>query len=271
MKLAVLTPSFAYGRYISDCLNSVALQAPEEGAQIQHVVMDALSQDATCSVLTAFEHPLTWRSEADDGQSDALNKALREVAQADWIGWLNADEFYLPGVHSWLRTAALANPQADVIYGDALFVDDGARMLRRLSAHRPSRFALRYYGCYPKTCAVFVKREALEGDPWDVDLRRVMDWDLYLKLEAAGKVFHYQRGLVAAFRVHGDQVTAVRDERHVQELRLLRARYQIVESAVRRGCGRLLHAALKVRDGGKLAEHRARRLKGRDQRWWLRA
>src|SRR5215212_4667074 len=93
VSLSVLTPTFRSGRFLANNLASV------RGSGAQHVVMDGGSDDGSVELLDAASD-VVWRSEPDDGQSDALNKALVE-ATGDWIGWLNADEFYLPGVLPW--------------------------------------------------------------------------------------------------------------------------------------------------------------------------
>ena len=58
----------------------------------------------------------------DDGQSDAINKGFLR-ATGDLVGWLNADDYYLPGGLEAIAHAAEEHPEADIIYGDCVFVD----------------------------------------------------------------------------------------------------------------------------------------------------
>ncbi len=95
VSISVLTPTYQSGRFLPNALASVAR------SHVQHVVMDGGSSDDTVALLQAAPS-VTWRSEPDRGQSHALNKAL-ELADGEWIGWLNADEFYLPGVLEFVR------------------------------------------------------------------------------------------------------------------------------------------------------------------------
>src|SRR6266542_3259162 len=90
--VSVLTPALDYGRFIEDGIMSVDGQ---EELSIEHIVQDGGSGDETIEVLRRHTE-LQWESEPDRGQSDALNRALRR-STGRWIGWLNADEFYLPG------------------------------------------------------------------------------------------------------------------------------------------------------------------------------
>ena len=92
MDVSVLTPSYEYGRFIADGIESVIQQ---QGLRLQHIIQDAGSGDETLEVLRSFGDRVEWASETDLGQSDGLNRALLK-ATGDWIAWLNADEYYLP-------------------------------------------------------------------------------------------------------------------------------------------------------------------------------
>ena len=91
-------PSFSI---ITPCLNALdTLPAALDSIRrqgypdVQMVVVDGGSQDGTAEYLASTE--TTWISEPDRGLSDAVNKGLA-LATGDVIGWLNADDEYLPG------------------------------------------------------------------------------------------------------------------------------------------------------------------------------
>src|SRR3712207_5225363 len=88
---AVLTPSFNYGRFIGDAVESVRRQ---DRVNIFHVIQDAKSSDDTAERLRSYPD-VDFVSQQDEGQSHALNLALQR-ANSDVVGWLNADEFYMP-------------------------------------------------------------------------------------------------------------------------------------------------------------------------------
>lgn len=269
MKFSILTPSFGYGRFIDDCVRSVLDQ---DGVDVEHVVADGASVDETVDVLESLsaDRRLKWESDADDGQSDALNKALRR-AVGDWIGWLNADEFYLPGTLAAVREASESSDAVDVVYGDFFEVDATGRVLRLVAEHQFSRTALRGR-CYIPSCATFVRRDAAPDRLWDVRCRSMMDWDWFLDLAAAGARFRHLPKPLAAFRRHGDQVTASAVAQTIEEYNLIRIRHGIPPSgpalAVVTAAGRGAHILRKVGEGGYVRELRAQRLKGRSLRWF---
>lgn len=262
MSASVLTPSLNYGRYLRDALESVRLQ---EGVEVEHVIQDGASSDDTITVLESLTDPhVRWRSEQDAGQSDALNRALQR-ATGDWIAWLNADEFYLPGALRALIDAAEAR-DLDVVYGDTAFVDENGNLLR-LQSHHPFRASyLRWYGCYFASCSTIFRREVLGKTPWDLDFRLAMDWDLYLRLHEAGARFGYLRYPVGAFRMHSMQAIAREDE-FGSEFEVLQRQHRVKTPRQLR-LGRIPHDVDKLVNGAYGPQVRARRFHGTNLRWF---
>ena len=263
----MLTPSYNYGRFIEDAILSVRGQ---QGLAVEHIVQDASSTDDTVEVLERFGDVLNWRSERDEGQSDALNRALGR-AEGRWIGWLNADEFYLPGALAHLVRVGEATG-ADVVYGESVTVDEGGRLMRLLAQHRFNARVLKEFGCYISSSATIFRRSALGASPWEVGVRRIMDWDLYMKLAGRGSRFAFTPYPVGAFRIHGDQVTAAPHDVFQEENAVVRSRHGRPSDPVERWrasrWGRAMHRIYKLRDGGYVRQSRCRAVQGLDLRWF---
>jgi hypothetical protein len=145
MDVSVLTPSYEYGRFIADGIESVIQQ---QGLRLQHIIQDAGSGDETSEILRSFGDRVEWTSETDLGQSDGLNRALAK-AGGDWIAWLNADEYYLPdGLRVLVEEGERSG--ADVVYGDCVTVDREGRVIGLRPQHPFSRLILRMYGPFPE-------------------------------------------------------------------------------------------------------------------------
>lgn len=269
MKFSILTPSYGYGRFMSDCVKSVLMQGKVD---IEHIVMDGGSTDETVEILESLSKDprLRWFSEPDEGQSDALNKAFAK-STGDWIGWLNADEFYLPDTLARVVDCIEKNPTTDVIYGDFTEVDAAGRMQRLVAEHNFSEKTLQSL-CFIPSCTTFIRRDAMPARLWDKQARSMMDWDLFLEMHSAGRKFVHLRHPLAAFRVHANQVTASSVAQSPEEFALIRGRHGIPmgPSAVRsvKVIGRSAHIARKVVEGGYLREVKASRVKGRSLRWF---
>jgi glycosyltransferase involved in cell wall biosynthesis len=58
---------------------------------------DGGSTDNSFDIISTFEPSLEyWKSEQDSGPADAISKGFSK-ARGQWLGWLNSDDFYLPG------------------------------------------------------------------------------------------------------------------------------------------------------------------------------
>jgi glycosyltransferase involved in cell wall biosynthesis len=246
--VSILTPVFNGSDFVGAAIESVQNQ----GGGVEHVVMDGGSSDGTAELLRSVSRDgLIWRSEPDKGQSDALNKALA-LSSGDIVGWLNADETYLPGTIGTVVDFFQRYPLVDVVYGDYYRVEANGSLQRLVAGHRFSRKVLRLYGCYIPSCATFVRRRALPEAPWSTELRWVMDWELFLRLERDGCRFSYIPQPLSTFIVHPDQVTAGDRTPYEHEWRMIRERYGISLSNHRwpdRLVGLALHGLLKVSDG----------------------
>jgi glycosyltransferase involved in cell wall biosynthesis len=264
--VSVLTPSFGYGRFIADAIQSVHNQG---GVSCEHIVQDGGSQDETLEVLSRFEGKVVWASEPDQGQSDALNKALAK-ASGTWIAWLNADEFYLPGALATLVWQA-ERAGVDVVYGDCVFVDADGRIERLLPQHRFSAKILREYGCYIPSNTVLIRRSVLGDAPWDPTVRRIMDWDLYLNLLRREARFSHVAYPAAAFRAHDERVTS-KPPSDFEEENEVASRHGLPRDVWDRWrasrVGRWLHPVYKAMGGAYLRQLRAHSLGGRDLRWF---
>ena len=116
--VSVVTPSLNQAAYIEEAILSVRKQ---DYPRIEHIVVDGGSTDGTLEILGRYRH-LLWSSEPDEGQADALNKGFAR-ARGTVLGWLNADDRYLPGAVS-AAVAALAETGSALVHGGWRQVDE---------------------------------------------------------------------------------------------------------------------------------------------------
>jgi glycosyltransferase involved in cell wall biosynthesis len=200
----VVTPSRNYGRFIGDCLASVAAQ---EGVTVEHRVIDAGSTDETAEVVARFPQAV-FVQEPDRGMSDGINKGFR-AATGGWVMWLNADDRLKPGALAAVKAFAAGHPDADVIYGGWDFVGEDGGFEKRMTVFPFQRRMLSHLGCYIGSTACFFRRAttAGEGHLLDEDFRYVMDGEYLNRLAAAGKRFAYLPRVLAEFRRHGGNLS----------------------------------------------------------------
>jgi glycosyltransferase involved in cell wall biosynthesis len=204
MDFTIISPSYNYGRFIAECLQSVADQ---ECITFEHLVMDAGSNDDTAEVVARFPHA-TFFQEPDKGMSDGINKGFLK-AQGKWVMWLNADDRLRPGALKAVRDWAETHPSADVIYGCWNFVDADGAFIRRMSIFPFSRGMIANHGCYIASTSTFFRRETTidQGHLLNIQFRAVMDGEYFCRLSEAGKHFEYIPQVLADFRLHDESIS----------------------------------------------------------------
>jgi glycosyltransferase involved in cell wall biosynthesis len=234
MDITIITPSLNYGRFLGDCLESVASQ---QGVSFEHLVIDGGSTDDSSEVAGRFPHAV-WSQEPDTGMSDAINKGFNR-ARGEWVIWLNADDRLKAGALAAMLSLLRAS-EADVVYGDWDFVGEAGDFQRHVTAPRWSRFVHIHHHCFIGSTAAFYRRATVldEGHRLREDFRYVMDGEFYARLDAAGKRFEHVSLNVADFRMHGGNLS----QRNLGKSRdmesILTAERQYVESrAIRRAYG----------------------------------
>ncbi|MEE9316512.1 MAG: glycosyltransferase, partial [bacterium] len=105
-EISVITTSMNYGRYLEECIESVLGQRASFPFKINHIIMDGGSTDDTEQILKKYKDRIHYYVNSGEGQTPALNHAMKiieeEFPQTNFIGWLNADDYYNP---IWLQAS----------------------------------------------------------------------------------------------------------------------------------------------------------------------
>jgi GT2 family glycosyltransferase len=216
--LSIVTPSLNQGRYIAQCLESVAREMATPFAQqqgVEHIVMDGGSIDETVGLLERATHLAHWQSAPDAGQSDAINQGLLQHATGRYATWLNADDWFEDGALEPMLARLTQHDAPDVLVGRCRFVQDGATIfspsppgpidLASLLSLRSKWFA----GQLIVQPEAFFSRSLFErlGGLNEAN-HYTMDHELWLRLLEAGARFETIDHPVACMRVHDAQKTA---------------------------------------------------------------
>lgn len=201
--ISIVTPSYNQADFIRDTLDSVENQTCPD---VEHIVMDGGSTDGTLDILREYDehedYELTWISEADEGQSDAINKGF-ERASGEIVAWLNSDDVYFDtGVLDRVERH-FRNSEADVIYGDQCYIDRESTVTA-VDA-RPDFDADKLpYRILIAQPATFFRRHVVKEERLDTDLEFSMDYEYWLRLSTEYR-FEHVPDLFAGFRSYPAQ------------------------------------------------------------------
>ena len=113
------------------------------------------------------------------GPYDAMNNGIHS-AKGEWVAIINADDYYLPGAIAAVMSAALANPEATVIYGDMVVDDNGKSRLVRPGSGWSAKLGRIHPLCHP---AMFAKAEVYTRmGLYDVGYKMAADQDFFFRL-----------------------------------------------------------------------------------------
>ncbi|MDA8101150.1 MAG: glycosyltransferase family 2 protein [Nitrospiraceae bacterium] len=208
--ISIITPSFNQGRFIERTIRSVLDQ---NYPGLEYIVVDGGSTDETVEILKKYGDRLSWTSEKDRGQTDAINKGIRK-ASGEIIAYLNSDDVYEPGALQRIGTFFRDHPDRMWATGRCRIIDEEDRDVRgAITAYK--NFLLRRYSYSLLLVtnpisqpATFWRRQVMgEIGPFDENEHYVMDYDFWLRV---GKV--YQPAVLddylAAFRVYTTSKTS---------------------------------------------------------------
>lgn len=178
-KVSVITPSFNQGEFLEQTIISVLNQSY---SSIEHIVVDGGSQDNSVEILNRYESKLSyWISEEDKGQSDAINKGIRQ-STGEIFTWLNSDDQLMPEAITQAVELFLANPEVAVVHGKTLlFKGNGWEQVKECQIEGlPYRYLSGM--CFPQPSS-FVRKSALDAiGLLDESLHYGMDYDFFVRL-----------------------------------------------------------------------------------------
>ena len=220
--ISIITPSFNQANFIGEALESVRRQ---NYGNWEHLVIDGGSTDGTVERLrhetaTEEQEKLSWVSEKDNGQSEALNKGFRR-ANGDIIGWLNSDDRYRAGCFEHVIKAFKDYPDVDVLYGDYAIVDEPGKVIKIRREIEFNAFILLYHHVLyiPTTATFFRSRIFAEGNWLDERLQYAMDLEFFIRLSERGYRFKHIPQLLADFRMQPGSKTCRAPDRQRLEHR----------------------------------------------------
>ncbi|WP_199621704.1 glycosyltransferase family 2 protein [Paenibacillus alkalitolerans] len=210
-KITVITPSYNQERFIRRTINSVLKQGVEN---LEYLVFDGGSSDGTINILKSFDGAISYESQKDGGQANAVNKGLKR-SRGEIIGWLNSDDVYYPNAIRSVLEVFDKYPEIEVIYGEADHIDEHDRFLEAYYTEDWNYERLKEV-CFICQPAVFFRKSVIEKyGLLDETLNYCMDYEFWLRIGKYNPFFFLKQKL-AGSRLHSETKT-LKDRRLAHE------------------------------------------------------
>lgn len=246
MKVTLITATYNSAATIRDTLDCIAAQ---DYPDIEHLIIDGVSKDATLSIVAEYPHVARVICEPDKGLYDAMNKGV-QAASGDVIGILNSDDFY-PHPQVISRVVALMEKTgADALYADLDYVDaENTATIVRSWKSQPYHQRLFQQGWMPPHPTFFVRRGVYEQfGGFNTQLRFAADYELMLRfLLRHGVSVCYLPEVVTKMRMGGlsnaawkNRLRANREDREAWRLNGMQPRWYTIAMKPLRKIGQFL-------------------------------
>ena len=193
--VSIVSPSLNQAQFLEQAIQSVLGQGYP---RLEYIIVDGGSTDGSVDIIRRYADRLAWSvSELDTGQAEAINKGLRR-ARGEIVAWLNSDDVYLPGAVAEAVRAFQAYPEAGLVFGNVLALDEAGRTLNLLRYgdwNLADLMAFRIIG----QPAVFLRRSVLEqAGSLDTSYHYLLDHQLWLRMAQVSGMRYLPKTLAAA-------------------------------------------------------------------------
>ena len=219
--VSIVTPSFNQAEFLERTIQSVLDQTYPN---IEYIIVDGGSNDGSQDIIKKNASKLAWWvSEADCGQTEAINKGFSQ-AKGEVLAWLNSDDTYLPTAVEEAVNFLKEAPRVGMVYGDANFINDHEQLVGMFPARQTDLTHLqRGYVHIPQQATFFRANLWQQVGLLDPSFYFAMDYDLWVRLARVSELRYVPRTW-ANFRLHSQAKTIRADERCWPEM--LRVHYR---------------------------------------------
>ena len=275
MLFSAIIPTYNRADLVTQAIDSALAQCLPDGSQVEVIVVDDDSSDATPQVVRSRYGPeprVRYLRRPNGREGAARNSGARE-ARGAYLAFLDSDDYWLPGKLAADLARFTAPDQPALVYSRALNVDLDRRTLgaRRLPTPEGDVFWALAREAFMPMSSVAVRADAFHacgGFQEDPTLSGTADWELWMRLAARWPVGFVDQ-TATCIRVHGQHMLA--DPRYMQRAMLAGVRHALADPVVAHralGRERFVRACMDVTIALNAYANRRR---GRSLGWLLRA
>ena len=213
MKVSILIPCYNAERWIGEAIDSALAQ---DYRHKEIIVVDDGSTDGSRKIVASFGQGIRTELTPNRGGNAARNRLL-EMSSGEWLQFLDADDYLLPGKISSQIEALRDFEGVDVLCGPAWMRTEGAGNpdLTLMEIPEPrDPWVLLASWLLPQTGAPLWRKAALlDVGGWNEEQTICQEHELYLRLLKANKCFRFNKVSGAVYRHWSEDTVCRRDKR----------------------------------------------------------
>jgi glycosyltransferase involved in cell wall biosynthesis len=215
-RASVVIPVFNGANFVARAIESVLGQTLED---FELIVVDDGSTDSTSEVVKSFSDPrLRYLRQRNQGPSVARNTGIR-ASTAEWIGFLDGDDYWLPTKLEAQLERARLQPDAGLVYAAGIYCTPEGATIADMPATVEGELLgeLLLDNCLAgSTSSAIVRRDVFDRiGLFDETMSCCEDWELWLRVATVTKIARVEERLVRIVNRPGSLNKRARDVRNV--------------------------------------------------------
>ena len=198
--VSILIPCYNAERWIAEAIESALAQT---WSLKEVVVVDDGSTDRSLEIIQRFDGRIRWETGPNRGGNAARNRLL-ELANGEWLQYLDADDYLLPEKVACQVNALQQHPDSDVIYSPTAWkrVENGVIVCNETPIPEPrDAWILLALWRLPQTGGALWKKATLRRvGGWRIGQPCCQEHELYCRLLEDNARFRYCAGCHAVYR-----------------------------------------------------------------------
>lgn len=195
--VTVIIPAYCAASFIKTALDSVFAQTFTDYEVI--IINDGSPDtDELEKVLESYRGRCDYIRQENKGPGAARNAGIK-VARGKFLAFLDSDDYWMPNYLTEQLRRLETDPSVDLVYADALLTGNPLLAGKTFMSLTPSAGRADLEGLLTARCTVILsgtvarKKPIVEAGLFDERLSHSEDYDLWLKLAAAGANIAYQK------------------------------------------------------------------------------
>jgi glycosyltransferase involved in cell wall biosynthesis len=223
--VSIIIPVYNAAEFIAEALNSVFAQT---FADFEVIIVNDGSPDtgALEAAIRPYRHRILYLKQENRGPGAARNHAIAH-AQAEFLGFLDGDDSWLPDYLSKQMEFFERKPAPDVVSSDMVTFGDAAvhpTTLTRLSVTETlvTLDQLLSFDFVLLPSSTVVRKQAiLKAGGFDETIKRGEDWELWMRIAHNSGAILAHKNILSRRRVHAGGLTRAAGETLRDEARVL--------------------------------------------------